>query len=68
MSINDLLEGGCMVQGPTCVITIDYDGNSGVVYDGEGEDMPHDSDWGDGELSHLYYDAVNECLTLEVDV
>ena len=68
MSVNDLLEGGCMVQGPACVIAIDYDGNSSVVYDGEGEDMPHDEEWGDGEISHLYYDAVNERLTIEVEV
>ncbi len=68
MSLNDLLDGGCMVQGPTCVVSIDFDGRSKVEYDGEGEDMPHDADWGDGELSHVYYDAINGCLTFEVEV
>jgi hypothetical protein len=67
ITFNDILESGTMFQGPLCVIAISFDGECAVAYDGDGEDVPHDADWGEGYVSHVYYDAVNECMTVDIE-
>lgn len=67
ISFNDILAEETMFQGPLCVISISFDGEQSVVYDGEGEDVPRDEQWGEGFVSHVYYDAVNECMTIEIE-
>lgn len=67
ISFNDILESGCLFQGPLHVIAVSFDGEFSDVYDGEGEDCPHDAPWGDGYVSHLYYDSICECVTVEIE-
>lgn len=66
-SFNDILANGTMFQGPLCVMAISFDGKSSVVYDGEGEDVPYDAEWGEGYVSNVYYDAINKCITIEIE-
>ena len=67
ISFNDILDEGTMFEGPLCVTAISFEGEPSVVYDGDGEDVPRDEEWGEGYVSHVYYDAVNECMTVEVE-
>lgn len=67
ISFNDILNEGTMFQGPLHVTAISFDGHFTEVYDGEGEDIPCDEGWGEGYVSHIYYDAVNMCMTVEIE-
>lgn len=66
MSIYDLIDGGCMVQGMVRVTVISPEGRLTDVYDGEGEDIPGDEAWGEHDICFLYYDKAEERLTFEV--
>lgn len=66
MSIYDLVDGGCMVQGMVRVVEIGPEGRHADVYDGEGEDIPGDEAWGEHDICFLYYDKAEERLTFEV--
>ena len=66
MSIYDLIDGGCMVQGMVRVTVIGHEGRYADVYDGDGEDIPCDEAWGGHEICFLYYDKADERLVFEV--
>ena len=66
VSFNDILEY-TLFQGPLCVLAISFDGYSSVAYEGEGEDVPRDEPWGEGYVSHVYYDATFKCITVEIE-
>jgi hypothetical protein len=67
ISFNDILDSGTMFQGSLVVARFWPDGCSSVVYDGDGEDLPNDADWGEGHVSYVYYDAENECMMVEIE-
>ena len=64
---NDIIADGATFQGPLCVVAISFEGESSVVYDGEGEDVPRDAVWGEGFVSYVYYDVANGCITVEIE-
>lgn len=66
ISFNDTLECGTVYQGALRVIAT-APGKSAIVYDGEGEDVPSDETWGEGYVTFIYYDALEECLTVEIE-
>lgn len=68
LTFNDILDSGTMFQGPLVVARFWPDGCSSVVYDGDGEDVPRDETWGEGCVSHIYHDSVNDVLTVEIEV
>jgi len=67
MTFNDILDGGCLFQGPVYVVLVSFEGRFTCVYEGDGEDIPHGEPWGEGEPSHVYYDRVNGCMTIEIE-
>lgn len=66
ISFNDILASGTVFQGPLSIAVV-FEGGRSVVYDGEGEDVPTDEDWGEGSVSYVYYDAVNMAMTVEIE-
>ena len=67
VSFNDILAEGTLFQGPLRVVAVSYEGQSRTVYDGEGEDVPIDEEWGEGYVSHVYYDSLNDQMTVEIE-
>lgn len=67
MTFNDLIQSGCQVQGWVEVSTFDEAGRKHVLYDGEGEDLTGDEDWGEEiGISFIYYDRIDECMHIEL--
>lgn len=58
--MNDLLEGGCLFQGPVEIVNYDEDGREHLLYEGEGEDIPRDTDWGEASPCFIYWDRYGE--------
>lgn len=67
ISFNDFVYSGAEFHGATHVTAISPDGKREAVYDGDGEYIPNYEPWGEGWISHIYYDSINDCIQIDVE-
>ena len=66
ISFNDIL-GWTNFHGTTHITAYSQDGSHRDVYDGDGEEIPNFESWGEGYMSHVYYDSINDCIQIDVE-
>lgn len=67
ITFNDIMDSGCQFESDVCIIAISYDGEPDIVFEGDGTDIPNGMPWGEGEISHIYYDSTYEHITIEIE-
>jgi len=67
ITFNDILESGCQFQSEICIEAVSHEGEHSIVFEGDGESIPCGEPWGEGYVSYIYYDAANECITIEIE-